>query len=475
MSRPLAVFSLIALTVLFFGCASVPQNSGFDEVQDAVRQRSGFLVHWEHEEGPMTERVRTLLQQDLTDRDAVEIALLNNRRLQATFEELGIAQADLIQAGLISNPILSVEVRFPDQPFEISWMRSILDLIQRPRRRRLAAASFESAKLRVSDEMLNLVSQVRSAFYTLQGAAQMMDKRRTIVDAARASAELAIQQHKAGNISNLDLENEQMPFEQAKLDLAHSEIDVLAERERLNRLMGLWGFQTNWRLVTNLPDLPPEELGVEGLESLAASQRFDLLLARQEVEVAARALPLARLEVIGEMNAGLHVEREPDGPTTIGPALEVPIPIFDRGKPAKARAMAVFRQRQQEYTALAVEARSEVRAAWNRMLASRRRTEYYRDVILPRRRRIVTFSQEQYNFMLLGAFRLLLAKQNEITAERHYVESLTEYWVARSDLERAVGGHLPTAEANPPLAQTTEQSTEMEVPKGTHSYYRGEL
>ncbi len=475
MSRSLAVFPMVVITGLFFGCASVPLNSGFSEVQDAVRQRSGFRVHWEYEEGPMTERIRALLQHDLTNRDAVEIALLNNRRLQATFEELGIAQADLVQASLISNPILSLEVRFPGRPFEISWMRSILDLIQRPRRRRLAAAVVESAKLRVADEMLNLVVEVRSTCYALQGAKQMKDKRQTIVDAARASAELAIRQQEAGNISNLDLENEQVLFEQAKLGLAQSEIDTLAAHERLNRLMGLWGLETNWRLATNLPDLPSEELNLEGLESLAVSQRLDILLARQEVEVAARALPLARLGAVGEINAGVHVEREPKGPTTIGPAIEVPVPIFNRGKGAKARALAVFRQRQQEYAALAVEARSEVRAAWSRMLAARRRAEYFHDVILPRRRRIITFSQQQYNFMLLGAFQLLLAKQNEITAEREHIESLTDYWITRSELERAVGGNLPTDELSSPLAQTAEPSTDMKIPKMTHFYHRGEL
>ena len=379
MSRRLAIFFMVVLTGLLVGCASAPRNSGFDDVQDAVRQRSGFLVHWEHEEGPMAEHIRTLLQHDLTGRDAVEIALLNNRRLQATFEELGIAQADLRQAGLIRNPVLSAEVRFPVRPFEVSLTQAILDLIQRPRRRRLAAATFEAAKLRVADQVWNLVVEVRSAFYTLQGAEQMMAKRHTIVAAARASAELAIRQHEAGNISNLDLENEQVLLEQAKLDLARSERDIFADRERLNRLMGLWGPDTGWSLTPNLPQLPGEELELEGLESLAVSQRLDVLLARQEVEVAARALPLARLDAMGEIDVGVHREREPDGASSTGPAIEVPLPIFNRGKPAKARALAVFRQRRQVYAALAVEARSEVRAAWSRMLAARRRAEYFHE------------------------------------------------------------------------------------------------
>lgn len=475
MSRLLGYFAMVVVTVSCLGCASVPREAGFYEVQDAVRQRSGHQAHWEHLEGATSERLETLLQQRLTDKDAVEIALFNNGRLQATFHELGIAQADLVQAGLIRNPIFDGEVRSPGRAFEFAITQSILDLFQRPGRKRLAAATFESEKLRVANEVWNLIVDVRAAFYALQAANQMMITSQTTLEAARASAELAVRLYDAGNIPPLELEREQALLERAKLDLAESESEVLDEREHLNRLMGLWGSQTGWKLVSKLPELPTADLELAGLESLAVSQRLDLLLARQQVEMAAKARPLARLDAIGDIELGIHREREPEGDNTSGPFLAVPLPVFDRGGPARARALAVFLQRQKLYAALAVEVRSEVRSARNRMLTARRKAEYFEAVILPRRRRIVELSLVQYNFMLLGTFELLVARQDEIEARHEFIGSMRDYWIARSELERAVGGNLPTSDSDSAHIQTIEPSTTMGPPDAADSHdHRGD-
>lgn len=459
---------LVALAGLSLGCAAIQKDAGFKDVQAVIRERSGFVAHWDQQpkdEGPVAERIQALLSEDLTDRNAIEIALLSNRRFQATFEELGIARADLIQARAITNPLLEGEVRFPMRPFEIALTQSLLDLITLRRRRGLADASFEAAKIRVTDDVLDLIAELRSAFYAMQGAEQIRAMRQSIVESARVSAELAIRQREAGNTSDLELENEQAVLERAKLDLARSESEVLEERERLNALMGLWGQETDWALASKLPDLPPDDPDATGLESLAVSQRLDLAAARQDVEVAARALPLARSTVLGDVAVGVHTEREPDGLSTTGPAVHLPIPIFNRGKAARARAEALLRQAQQRHAALAVEVRAEVRATRNRVHAARSRAEYYRNVILPRRERIVAFSQQHYNFMLIGAFQLLLARQDETRARQEHIEALRDYWIARSDLERAVGGSLPRGAPGVPPAHSPERPESEETPR----------
>jgi cobalt-zinc-cadmium efflux system outer membrane protein len=412
-------------------------------------------VQWRQQtaaEKELDERVRTLLQNELGVEEAVELALLNNRRLQATLWELGVARGELAQAALPRNPVLGAEVRFPDSPFEISLMQSLLDLFQLSARRKLATAAFEATKLRVANEVLELAIDVRAAFYRLQGAEQILTMHETTLEAARASTGLALRLHEAGNISELDLENDQALLEQAKLDLSRTELETLAARERLNSLMGVWGEQTEWRIAQRLPDPPPAEPDLEKAESLAVSRRLDLSLARQEVEVAARALPLARAEAIGEFMAGVHREREPDGSSSTGPAVEIPLPIFNLGGAAKSRAEAMVQQAMHRYAATAVEVRSQVRVARSRVQAARNSVDYYKRVILPRRVRIVELSQQQYNFMLIGAFQLLAAKRNEIGARREYIEALEEYWIARAELDRAVGGSLPTAESSAPTS-----------------------
>ena len=434
-----------ALAGLSAGCAPIQKDAGFHDVQSAIRERSGFQTYWDQQAPEGTseaDRVRSMLEQDLTESSAVEIALLNNRGLQATFEELGIGRADLIQAGLIRNPILAGEIRFPSSPFEITLTQTIVDLFTLRRRKDLAAAAFEATKLRVGTQVLDVVAEVRSAFYTLQSGEQTLEMRRSILDAARTSAELAIRQHEAGNISDLDVENAQAQFEQSKLDFARAENAVLLDREKLNELMGVWGEKTNWKTSEKLPDLPADEGGLDALESRAVSQRLDLASARQEVEVASRALPLARSGVFADATVGVHHEREPDGERSTGPALDIPLPLFNRGKAARLRAEAVLRQAEHRYAALAVKVRSEVRVARSRVQAARTRAEYYRDVVLPRRARIIDLSQRNYNFMLIGSFQLLFAKQSEIAAKSEYLEALRDYWVSRTELDRALGGSL---------------------------------
>ncbi len=465
MSRPLAALAAVGLSWASTGCAGIHRDAGFGDVQSSIRQRSGYEAYWGQQpsaEAAVEERVRALLAEDLTESVAVEIALLSNRRLQATFEELGIARADLLEARLVNNPILGAEIRYPDRPLEISITQSIMDLITLRRRRGVAEASFEAAKSRVADEVLRMVAEVRSAFYSMQAAEQMRVMRAMVLVAARAAAELSIRQQQAGNISDLDLENEQAMFAQAKLELAQSEGIVLGERERLNVLMGLWGSQTTWKPAPSLRDLPATEIDLEGVESLAVSQRLDLAAARQSAEAAARAVGLARPEAIGEILAGAHREREPEGASSTGPAVEIPLPVFNRGKARRSRAESQLRQALDRHAALAVEIRAEVRSARDRVLLARSRVEYYRDVILPRRERIVAFSQQHYNFMLIDAFQVLLARQSEVTARGESIEALRDYWIARSDLERAAGGSLHRIAGGMSSAFPSERSGEAE-------------
>src|SRR5262249_43734611 len=172
-----------------------------------------------------------------------------------------------------------------------------------------------------------------------------------------------------------------------------------------------------------------------------------------------QALGLARVEALMPTAIfGPESEREPEGEWTVGPAIEFPIPIFDQGQARAGTAAFELRQSFERYRALAVEVRSQVRRAWIRMESARRRAEHYPKVLLPLRREIIQETQREYNAMLAGVYQLLQAKRDEIEAGRGYVETLTEYWVARAELERAVGGEIglvserqqPAALAAPP-------------------------
>lgn len=433
----------VLLALLFGGCASVPRDAGLADVRQTVAERTNQTIQARDAvEGDVPE-IRSLLSGELDADRAVAVALANNPRLQVILTDLGLARAELLEASTVSNPIFHGEIRFPGEPktpYELTLSQSILELVQLPRRRRVGRSVFEAAKLRVSAEVLRFAATVREDFYELLGVTQKLAMNRTAAESARLSAELAQRQHAAGNITDLDLETQQALYEEAKLDLARTEEDVLVQREVLIRDMGLRGGGVEWTIQSDFPALPTTELDPVQIEAAVATRRLDIAALRREVEAARAALPLARIEGIGDIAADLHHEREPDGARTTGPGIEFPIPIFNRGAASRARAEARLRRAEQQLAAATAGATSEVRAAGQRLIAARARVEYYRDVLLPRRRRIVELTQLEHNAMLVGIFQLLAARQDEAEAQREFVEAQGHYWIARSRFDRVLNG-----------------------------------
>ena len=430
------------------GCASVPRDSGFANVRSDVESRTGQRVQWNRlsaDDRSVAAALDALLADGLDADRAVQIALLNNRRLQATYEDLGVAQADVVQAGLLRNPVFDGDAKFVEGGggtlVELAVVQDFLDVFFIPLRRRVAATAFEAEKLRVTGAAIDLVGEVRAAYYTHVAAEQALELRRTVVAATEASYDLARRIREAGNITALDVANERALYEQSKLDLATAEAASLDTRERLNTLLGLWGPRTSWSVRGRLPDPPAEEAPPADVERRAVERNLDLAIARNHVEAAARALGVRRsLALLPEAEAGVAAEHEPEGEWAMGPALSLPIPLFDQGQAATAAARASLERARQNYIATAVEVRSAARTARNRLLAARARADYYRRVILPLRQEITRQTQLQYNGMQVGPFQLLQAKQNEIDAGVQSIDALRDYWVARAQLEQLESG-----------------------------------
>jgi cobalt-zinc-cadmium efflux system outer membrane protein len=442
---------LFAAIVFASGCTSMAMNAGFDDVRAAVEERSAIKIFWSNGTDPDKEAAEKLssLKRKLTAEQAVQIALLNNRDLQALYMDLGIAQADLVQAGLLRNPIFDASVLFPvsdggKPKLELSAVMNFLDIFYVPLRRRVAAARFEEAKLRVTTSVLDFAGRVRTAFYVHQSNEQFLELRQTIVQALSASFEVARRLNEAGNITDLDFARERALLEAGKLGLRAAEGAVRQSREELNILMGLWGKQTEWQSDERLPDIPEQPIETKDIERIALSRSVDLLNARQRIVVAGEQLGFNRwTALIPVMEVGAGSERELDGSWLVGPVFEFPIPLFDQGQGRIGRAAAELQRAQQEYYALAVRIRATARALRDRMEGARDRALYYRDIMLPLRERIVNEAQLQYNAMQLGPFQLLRAKEQQIETGVAYIETLRDYWLARADAGQLLSGRLP--------------------------------
>jgi cobalt-zinc-cadmium efflux system outer membrane protein len=250
----------------FFALASAAgitreKEEAFQRVQRSVQQRTGKAVGWEEDQKAREQAlqdVRQVLRKPLTVDAAVQIALLNNRSLQATFEEIGLSAAAVLEAATIPNPRFDLAVRFPDKPPSGTYVDygaaiDFLSIIMIPLKKRVAKDQLESVALRVADETLELISLVKSAFYSLEASQQLLQRFKLIVDTNAASLDLAQRQYEAGNISDLALTRQQASYSRSRLDVATTEAEIRRNREKLNRLLGLWGPDTDWQISGELP------------------------------------------------------------------------------------------------------------------------------------------------------------------------------------------------------------------------------
>jgi cobalt-zinc-cadmium efflux system outer membrane protein len=454
MRRAKAVWVPLAL-LLLGGCASVDLRAGFPEVSAAVEERAAARIEWNRGtelDREAAERLRSLLGRSLTADDAVQVALLNNRNLQAMYTDLGLAQADLVQAGLFKNPILDAGVFLPlsgvRPDVQLSVVIGFLDALYVPLRKRVAAAAFEETKLLVTGAVLDFAAQVRGAFYVHQGNEQLLELRRTVVEALGASLDVSRRLHAAGNITDLDLARDRALTETGRLALRSAEVAARQSREQLNALMGAWGEQTAWTIAGRLPDIPAPPPPANGIERVALDRSLDLATARQRVIVAGQQLGYSRTAaLIPEADAGVELEREGDDSSwKLGPVVSLPIPLFDQGQARVGKAAAELRRAQLEYYGLAVRIRATARAIQDRMEGARDRALYYRDILLPLGERIVNEAQLQYNAMQIGVFQLLRDRERQIETAVGYVEALRDYWLARTDLAQVQSGRLPIAD-----------------------------
>jgi outer membrane protein, heavy metal efflux system len=423
------------------------EDKPFSAVEKKVKERTGHSVSWEQNQAAREEslaQARALLRKPLTSSSAVQIALLNNRDLQSAFDEIGLSFADLREARMLANPEADLAVSVPAGTlFEWSIAQNFLNLLMIPMRARVAREHLAAAQLRVSDVVIKIVAEVKSAAFEFEAGEALLERLRMARDAQGASLQLMQDIHAAGNAPDLKLVEEQAAYSQSRLALEMAEAAQREHREKLNRLLGLWGSDTDWKFAGALPDVPAAAPSIHGLETLAVANRLDLAAARAELTGLVKALGLEKtFRFVGVLEFGVASSHDADSPASTGPSVRLELPVFNQGQPRIARAEAQLRLAQSRFEQLAIGVRSDVRELRDRMLSKRDMALFYREDLLPTRRRILALTLLNYNAMLSGAFELFAAKREELEAERSWIEARRDYWIARAELERAVGGDL---------------------------------
>jgi outer membrane protein TolC len=444
---------LLAGTALLAGCASFSPDGGFAPVQQTARERLGKELQWprtEADRDSIERRVAELLAAPLTVDAAVQVALLNNRGLQAGFQELGITEAERVQAGRLPNPGLSFGRLRRGSEVELEWGLhfNLARLLALPLVDRMEARRLQQVQGRVAMSVLALAAETRKAWLHALAAEETVRYMRQVKQVADASTELARRMEQVGNFNKLQRAREQGFSADAALNLARAEQAQRSTRERLIRLLGVWGTQTQFMLPERLPDLPKEALDLPDIERVALTQRLDVKGARLDVERTASSLGLTRTtRFINVLEAGYLRNSSNEAPTQRGWEVGFELPLFDWGGARVARAEAVYMQAVDRAAETAVNARSEVREAYGAYRSAHDIARHHLDEVVPLRKQIADENLLRYNGMLIGVFELLADARAQIASVNAAIEAKRDCWLAQADLDMALIGKpaLPSA------------------------------
>ena len=438
----------VALFGLLTACTSIPDDLGQSDV-DALLSDRGIQTPNESEVND-SEYIDSLRAEALTADTAVRIALANNPKLKTTYAELGIAAADVYEAGRIHNPIFHYSNLDSDESGEsnletFGLITSFTSLITLPSRKRYAEGEFERVKELVAADVLEIVTETENAYYDYVAAEQMSSVQSQISKAGYLSFELAKRYDKAGNLSPREFLEEQIIASETKLESLDASAEAYEKRSELVNLLG-FSLGQDLDVFTQLPVPVSEEDDLDNLIVLARNSRLDYSAAHKNADLLANKLGVTNwTRWLGELEIGIEHEQETDGAELTGPIFEWEVPIFSQNRDSKLRANAELQIAIADVKRLDVEVENDVRLAHAAVLNARERINEYEKGLLPARIDDVARAQEEENFMLIGTFELLEVKREEYESYLGYLGAIKDYWHGRVELSRAVGNTLPSA------------------------------
>jgi outer membrane protein TolC len=445
----LLLAALFLLVAACGGCASFSPDGGMALVNDIVApELKSDVVKLSGKDlaGEAHARAARLLGSTLSADAAVRIALLNNKGLQAAYDELGIAEAAMVEASLPPTPTFSLSHIWTPVELDIERriIADILALATLPLRNEIAAERFRQAQLRAALETLRLGFETRRAYYRAVAALDVAAAFAQAASAAESAAKLAKELGETGATNKLDQAREEAFSAELATQLAAARQRAATERERLVRALGLEDAAA-LKLPHALPPLPNAPRTLVAVETEALRRRVDLKIVRIEVDTLAKTYGLTKatrfinlLDVAGIS----RTQRETGGAAGTGGGCEVDfqIPIFDFGEVRVRRAGEIYMQAVNRLSELAVNARSEARDGYRAYRSSYDIAMRYRRDVLPLRKIIADEAMLRYGAMQIDVFALLTEARQRIAANIAAIEAQRDFWLASTALDAALVG-----------------------------------
>lgn len=457
-----AVRRILALSAPIFVSACVTTADGLDDplagfqtVSAKTASVTGKETVWVQSSGEaraLAERVTALVRgKTLGPEIAVQVALLNNKGLQAAYADVGMSSAELWQESLLVNPRVSVGIMGINagRTVETAVVSNILALATRPRRMAVADARFRQAQLRAAEATLRLAADTRRAWIDAVAAWERVAYLNRAQAAADAASALAEKLGQTGAFTKTGQAREHVFYAELAGQTAEARLQARMAKEALTRLMGLWGFDVDYQVPNSLPSLPANPLARKDIEAQALRNRVDLEIAKLELEALALSYGLTeatRYVSDLELVTGAEIEREEaeDGGTettvSLNAELEFVIPIFDSGQARMRKAELAYMQAANLLAERAVNVRSEARSAYDGYRSTHDIARHYRANVVPLRTTIEEESLLTYNGMITNTFELLADTRAKVNSIMLSLNAKRQFWLADVNLGTAVHG-----------------------------------
>ena len=450
------------------GCATVDPSASYQQAAALVTEATGEgqVYRPESQEVSRT-RVTELLADGLTVQEAAQIALLNNRFLQASFFRIGVAQADLVQSSLFANPSLSGVVGFPSGgglvALEGAVVQNIVDLWQIPIRKRVAERELNRVILEVARSASGLVLDVKRTYFEAVTAEQSVGLANENLGIARLLLELALALQEAGGGNEVDVNVARSEVLKNEVLLRWTGLRAYEARQTLLTMLGLSLDGTGIPLVGGLPETPTWSVTSDLLLDRAKHYRLDLRAAKEWVEVAKDRVQLQQRLFLRVVEPGLEFEREQrkageDTELTVGPTLNIELPLFDQNQAQIARAEFQYEEAVKVLEGLLVSITQEVRGAHKRAETLWSLTRFYENRVLPQEQQSLELARDAYRLGETSFLSVLEAQKSFLAAREQHLETLRDSANTLVDLEQVTGQPLSgIAPATEGLESTLEK------------------
>ncbi|GGH19421.1 copper tolerance protein [Alsobacter metallidurans] len=446
------------LSLLLAGCVSAGPDGGLGVVDAVARNELGrgvVKVSTDAEAAVAAQGVWAALKRPLTADAAVGVALASNRALQAAYNELGVSEAAFLQASLPPNPKIGLSRLGGGLELELerSLLVSLYALATLPVRREIAGDQLRAAQMRAADATLKLATDVRRQYWRAVAANQQAATLQQAKVTTDAAAELARKLGESGGMNKLDQAREYALAAELDSQLARARLAQRLERERLTRLLGLWGPEIDFRLPSALPPLPKSVRSATDVEARALARRVDLQAARLDLESLGKSLGLTQatrfttdLELAGNSKYDRQKTVTEDGGIAKeklnrrGLAIEFEIPLFDFGQARTIDAEQRYMRAANLLAAKAVNVRSEAREAAMACRGTWDIARHYEATVLPLRKQIQDEALLQYSGMLVDVSSLIADVRARILAQAQAIDARRDFWIAEAELRAALAG-----------------------------------